>query len=333
MIKIGIIGSGFGLYGLLPAFNKVVGCKVQSICGKKTERLLGYCRQIGLKNIYTDWREMLENEELDALAIAVVPSAQYEIAKFAFKKGLNVFLEKPLAQDFKKAKELYNLSKKYHINTAVDFIFPEIPEWVKAKEILTSESLGKLLAIKSDWDFLSFDLKNQLKTWKTDSRKGGGALNYYFSHVLYYLEYFAGKIVEQKNILINNKLSLNGAETGISMIFRTQKKVVGSANFSCSSLGLKKHSLVFICEKGSIVLENNTDVAKSFVLKVLKEGEEKVIKCKKPYIKNLDERVFLVKRIAERFIQACRTKSKSIPSIEHGLRVQELISKINIDSL
>ena len=53
----GIIGSGFGLYGLLPAFNSIKKCQVVSMCGKKTDRLVNYCKGIGLNNIYTDWKD------------------------------------------------------------------------------------------------------------------------------------------------------------------------------------------------------------------------------------------------------------------------------------
>ena len=83
ILRIGIIGSGFGLYGLLPAFNGLDNCRVVCICGKKTDRLANYCQSIGLKKIYSDWRDMLDNEELDAVAVAVIPAVQYEIAKVA----------------------------------------------------------------------------------------------------------------------------------------------------------------------------------------------------------------------------------------------------------
>ena len=99
MLKVGIIGSGFGLYGLLPAFNYIKDCQVICICGKQTDRLLRYCEDINLKNIYSDWKEMLENEELDAVALAVTPNAQYEIAKVAIEKKINIFAEKPFEEE------------------------------------------------------------------------------------------------------------------------------------------------------------------------------------------------------------------------------------------
>ena len=59
--KIAIVGSGFGMYGLLPAFSDIKGCKVVSICGKNSERMLDYCKKLNL-NQYTNWKEMLQKE-------------------------------------------------------------------------------------------------------------------------------------------------------------------------------------------------------------------------------------------------------------------------------
>ena len=146
-MRIGIIGSGFGLYGLLPAFNSTKGCKVVALCGRKTERLTNYCESIGLTHVYTDWEEMLDQEKLDAVAIAVPPDVQYKIAKQAIKKGLHIFAEKPLAANLAQAKELFLLSKQKKIITAVDFIFPEINEWQKLKSIIVSKKYGDLKVI------------------------------------------------------------------------------------------------------------------------------------------------------------------------------------------
>ena len=76
----------------------------------------------------------------------------------------------------------------------IDFIFPEIPEWNTAKKTIENQLIGKIHNVNVDWKFLSYDLRNHIKSWKTDVEQGGGALSFYFSHVFYYLEYFLGRI-------------------------------------------------------------------------------------------------------------------------------------------
>jgi predicted dehydrogenase len=330
MLKVGIVGSGFGLYGQLPAFNSIKNCQVVSICGKSTPRLLNYCQSIGLKKIYSNWKLMLENEQLDAIAVAVTPDAQYKIVKAAINKGLHIFAEKPLAENFKHAKELTLLAKKKRVVTAVDFIFPEIEEWEKVKNILQSGEFGKLNHISTSWDFLSYDIKNKISSWKTDKTKGGGAVSFYFSHVLYYLEFFGGEISATKSQLTYSKESKNGGEVGVGLLMKFKTGATGNAQFSCNAKGLNTHRLVFFLEKATIVLENKGSVTKNFTITVHSADKVKTITVKKKKLSknDEDERVQYVKKIATRFVSACVNKKEVRPSFKEGLRVQTLIEKI-----
>ena len=60
-ISICIIGSGFGMYGLLPAFSNIRNCNVVSICGKNSQRMEQYCKKFHVKR-YDDWKEMIQKE-------------------------------------------------------------------------------------------------------------------------------------------------------------------------------------------------------------------------------------------------------------------------------
>lgn len=326
----GIIGSGFGLYGLLPAFNTTPGCLVTSVCGRKTKRLENYCKSIGLKTIYTNWRKMLDNEDLDAVAIAVVPDIQYEIAKYAIKKGLHVFAEKPLAATLRQARELLILAQKSKIIHMIDFEFPEIDKWVKVKQLLDKESYGELRQICTNWDFVSYDIKNKKSSWKTDVLRGGGALSYYFSHSLNYLEHFAGRLIDFHGVLSYSKESLNGGEVGVGLILKFENNITGYAHLSCNTKGLNRHKLMFICEKATITLENEGSITSNFKITVYQEGETKQILV--PMTGDTktgeDERVKVVKKLGQRFINAIIKKEKASPSFKEGVRVQELIEKI-----
>lgn len=335
MLKIGIIGSGFGLYGLLPAFNSTTNCKVTSICGQKTKRLVSYCRSIGLEQVYTDWREMFEKEKLDAVALAVTPNAQYKIAKIAISKGLHVFAEKPLAVTYVQAQELLRMAQKKKIVHVVDFIFPEIEEWKKVKELLDQKKLGKLKQIQVNWDFLSYDIKNKKSSWKTNIAEGGGALSFYFSHSLYYLEYYAGRILGFKSLLSYSKESINGGEVGIDLLLRFQDNITGYAHLSCNTHGINRHQLVFVCEKGTIILENKNNITSNFIITVYTDSAVRKISLSKNerVIEDEDERVRVIKNLTDRFINSIIHKKEVVPSFNEGARVQKLIEKIRKEQM
>ena len=334
--KVAIVGSGFGMYGLLPAFSKIKECKVVSICGKNSEMMLNNCKKLGL-NRYTDWREMLQKEKPDAVAISVIPSHQYEIAIYALENGMAVFAEKPLTTSFDTSLELNKLAKKKRLPNMLDFLFPEIPEWHAAKKAIENGLIGEILKVNVDWTFLSYDLMNHIKSWKTDVKQGGGALSFYFSHVFYYLEYFLGRI---KNIECNfssSEKSLNKGETGTDMTISFENGCVGNAHMDISNTDQQKHKVEFHAEGKTIILQNfNSNFVDNFELILnTSKGIEKIkpdMLLDSSYDESEDPRVKVIKPIAERFINWCNTGNTAKPDFEDGLRVQELIKMARISN-
>ena len=312
MLKVGIIGGGFGVIGLKPAFESIRGCKVVGVCGGRE-----------------DWHAFLQRNDIDAIALAVPPRAQYEIAKAAIRKGLHVFAEKPMAANLAQAKELYALAKKKKVVTGIDFEFPEIAEWKKVKELLDKKKFGALKYVSVDWDWLSSDIKHGRRTWKTNVKEGGGALAFYFSHGLYYLEHFAGKIQRTQAILSHSPLSLNGGEVGVDMLLKFKSGATGNVHVSCNSPGLIRHRLMFVCERGVIVLENRNAIVDNFTVKTYSAAGERFVKVRKDKgRRGEDERVKTVRKLAKRFVDACTQKKQMAPSFAEGVRVQELIETI-----
>ena len=334
--KVAIVGSGFGMYGLLPAFSRIKECKVVSICGKNSEMMLNNCKKLGL-NRYTDWMEMLQKEKPDAVAIAVIPSHQYEIAIYALENGMAVFAEKPLTTSFDTSLELNKLAKKKRLPNMLDFLFPEIPEWHAAKKAIENGLIGEILKVNVDWTFLSYDLMNHIKSWKTDVKQGGGALSFYFSHVFYYLEYFLGRI---KNIECNfssSEKSLNKGETGTDMTISFENGCVGNAHMDISNTDKQKHKVEFHAEGKTMILQNiNSNFVDNFELILnTSKGIEKIkpdMLLDSSYDESEDPRVKVIKPSAERFINWCNTGNTAKPDFEDGLRVQELIKMARISN-
>jgi predicted dehydrogenase len=307
-VRVGIIGTGFGRIALKPAFDSVEGCTVMGICS-------GH-----------NWRHFLQREDLDAVAIATPPDIQYQIAKAAIQKNLHVFAEKPLAANLKQARELLSLAKKKKIVHAIDFMFPDIAAWQKAKQILTKEQYGKLMRIETNWEWLSGELKYNRSTWRSDRTRGGGALAFYFSHGLHYLEYFGGPIksVHARFAYASKKR----AEVGVDLNLSFKSGAKGLVHVSSNSRNRTAHRLVFTCERGVIVLENKDAIVDRFSIRVIDARGERVIKVKKDAgPRGADERVKVVRKLSARFIHAIKSKDAMHPSFSEGARVQELIER------
>jgi predicted dehydrogenase len=310
MLKVGIIGSGFGIQGLLPAFESVRGSRVVGVSKG------------------SQWRSFIERADLDAVAIAVVPAAQYTIATAAIERGLHVFAEKPLAKNLAQARALLRLAKSKRIVHGVDFMFPEINEWKKVKEMFDKKLLGKLLHVSVNWDWQSGDLKHGRSSWKSAINDGGGALSFYFSHGFHYLEHFAGPIDKMKTLLLHSPHSARGGEVGADILLSFTSGASGYAHVSSNSPGKVAHSLVFQCERGKIVLENENAIVDNFTVTVFtKKGEKRLRIHKDKKIGGEDERVKIVRKLAKRFVDACEGRDPMSPSFVEGVRVQELLER------
>ena len=337
-IKVAIVGSGFGVYCLLPAFEGLKGCEVRSICAEKSARTFTYWKGKERGKIYADWKEMLEKERPDAVAIAVVPKYQYEIARFALDNGIAVFAEKPLTTSVATSLRLCELVKEKNLPGMVDFLFPEIPEWAAAKKAIEKGLAGKILNVNVRWEFLSYDLKNGVKSWKTDVSEGGGALSFFFSHTLYYLEHFLGRIKTLQCVLPKSEKSLNGGESIVNMVMLFENGCTGNAHMNISYVGKQKHLLEFEGEEGTLILQNEND---SYVdgFELIFANRKRVEKIKGdnsyglPRDDSEDPRVRVVKPIAERFLHWCSKGVASKPDFRDGLRVQELIELARISNV
>jgi len=334
--KIAIVGSGFGLYCLLPAFSGIKECKVVSICGKNSERMFSYCKKLGL-NKYTDWKQMLLKEKPDAVAIAVIPSHQYEIARYALENDIAVFAEKPLTTSTDTALKLNKLAEEKRLPNMLDFLFTEIPEWRTAKKMIEDELAGKIIRVNIDWTFLSYDLMNGIKSWKTDVKQGGGALSFYFSHVLYYLEYFLGRIENIQCNFSTSEKSLNEGETCIEMTISFENGCIGNAHIDIANNDQQKHKVEFHGEADTIILQNtSSSFIDNFELIFHNSKETRKIRpdvlLDSSYNESEDPRVKVIKPIAKRFINWCNTGVTAKPDFHDGLRVQELIEMARISN-
>jgi predicted dehydrogenase len=327
-VRLAVVGSGFGLYGLLPAFQQIPDCTVVGLSGQPTERLLAYCRQTAVPH-FPHWREMIEQTRPDALAVAVVPRHQYEIVKFALEQGIAVFAEKPLAHDLAAARELLALAQTTQRAHMVDFLYPEIPAWRRTRELLAQDAIGRVLQVTVNWNFLSHDLRHKINSWKTDPAAGGGALAFYFSHAFYNLEFLLGRIETLYCQLNHSPASLGGGETVVNLLAGLANGGTANIALNCGVFSGNRQRWEFHGTGGALVLENSTAAwACGFELVRFNDAGQQATEPfpEMPVAPALDERVGLVKSVGERFVNWCANRTPARPDFTDGVRVQELIA-------
>ncbi|MEM6629551.1 MAG: inositol 2-dehydrogenase [Bacteroidota bacterium] len=149
-MKMGLAGLGrIGKIHLQNLQNNSAVTEI-SVC-VPSENSREYARKRGIKRLYANFDQMLEQEELDAVCISSPSDTHLEFAHKAVDKGLQVFCEKPLDFSVKAMEDLQQKVKEKGIRFMVGFNKRFDPEFMKAKNLLKEGKIGslQLVSIKS----------------------------------------------------------------------------------------------------------------------------------------------------------------------------------------
>src|SRR6187455_3654889 len=119
VIRLGIVGTNYGRTVQLPAFRADPRCEVIALAGSNAARTAEFARADNIAKAYGDWRTLVEDSNVQAVAIATLPSLQTEIALRALELGKPVFAEKPLAGDLANASKLLKAAQVSGLPTMI----------------------------------------------------------------------------------------------------------------------------------------------------------------------------------------------------------------------
>jgi len=143
-IKVGVIGCGYWGPNLIRNFNDSVHTDIHSVCDLIRERLDSIRIRYPQVKITEDYRDILKDDNIEAVAIATPVSSHYKIVSDALKAGKHVLVEKPLTTNVKEAESLVNLAAKKGLVLLVDHIFIYTNAIRKIKDYLAKGELGEM---------------------------------------------------------------------------------------------------------------------------------------------------------------------------------------------
>ncbi|MEM0444961.1 MAG: Gfo/Idh/MocA family oxidoreductase [Nitrososphaerota archaeon] len=121
-LKIGVVGAGFWGRNHARVLSEIESCEVRGIVDINVERAKNIAKRFNIPNIYTDFRALLDREEVDALTICTPTVTHAEIALECVKRGVAVLVEKPMASSLKEAVEILDTVKSFGGRLMVGFI-------------------------------------------------------------------------------------------------------------------------------------------------------------------------------------------------------------------
>lgn len=119
-IKIGFIGCGGIANAHMNALSKIEGVEFAGMCDIDENKAKNASEKFGGK-VYTDYKKMLEEVEIDACYICLPPFAHQGQEEACIEKNIPFLVEKPIHLDKNKAKKILEKIKEKNLITAVGY--------------------------------------------------------------------------------------------------------------------------------------------------------------------------------------------------------------------
>jgi predicted dehydrogenase len=146
--------------------------------------------------VATDLKEALQKHKPDAVVVANPTSMHLDVAIPAAEAGCDILLEKPVSHSLERLDVLQNTAEKSGSKILVGFQFRYHPTLNKARELIRSNALGRILTVHAHWgEYLPqwHPWEDYRQSYAARANLGGGVI-VTLTHPLDYLRYLLGEV-------------------------------------------------------------------------------------------------------------------------------------------
>jgi myo-inositol 2-dehydrogenase / D-chiro-inositol 1-dehydrogenase len=171
-VKVGIIGSQFqadihaNSLQIMPDEAELV-----AVASPSPGNAAGFARKFGIPRVFTDYREMLKEKDIEMVTIAAPNSLHAQLTRDSAAAGKHVVCEKPLAMTIAEGEEMIAVTKRHGVLLMYGEELVFTPKYLKAKEMADAGAFGKIYLVKQSEKHFG-----PHSEWFWDvNRSGGGA--------------------------------------------------------------------------------------------------------------------------------------------------------------
>jgi len=207
-INLGLIGLGFiGKVHLKSCLN-LKSARVVAVADI-SKKALNFAQELGVKQLYTDYHELLKQPNIDAVVISLPTHLHAPCAIRAAEEGKHIFLEKPLAKNPKEGKKIVSAAKKHDVKLMVGYPFRFHSDFESLREKIESGELGDVqvahavnVAAGPFFHRAESVTPRPVPEWWFDKKlSGGGALLDLGSHMINLTRWYFGEVKSVKAYL------------------------------------------------------------------------------------------------------------------------------------
>ncbi len=190
MLRLGIIGCGnVSTYAFIPAALALDGIDLVALADPTPERLAAAAETANLSGdaCHTDWHNIVDRPDVDALVVATPQKVRPEIAIAAANAGKHVLAEKPLALSPAEAWRMVDAAKQSGVVLATVHNYTLVPVYRALKDVVTSGEIGDLEI--ATLNFLSVEDRPGTAAyrprWRHETAEAGGGVLMDMLHAVY----------------------------------------------------------------------------------------------------------------------------------------------------
>ncbi|GAB3963306.1 Gfo/Idh/MocA family oxidoreductase [Actinoallomurus acanthiterrae] len=176
------------------------------LCGRDAEQAAAAAARLGFGSVETDWRRLIERDDVQIVDICTPGDTHAEIAIAALDAGKHVLCEKPLANSVAEATEMADAAERARargVRSMVGFNYRRVPAVSLAQQMIADGRLGRLRHVRAQYlqDWL-VDPRHPLVWRLRKDRAGSGALGDIAAHIIDTVQYVTGERLTEVSALL-----------------------------------------------------------------------------------------------------------------------------------
>ncbi|MGO4471984.1 Gfo/Idh/MocA family protein [Arthrobacter sp. M-10] len=187
-------------------FDLPLDPQLTALCGRNDDGVRAAAGKLGWGSVETDWRRLLERDDIDLIDICTPGNTHAEIAIAALEAGKHVLCEKPLANSVAEAERMTEAAQaaaERGVFSMCGFSYRRTPALALAKRMVEEGRLGNIRHVRAQYlqDWLSDE--NAPMTWRLDkSKSGSGSLGDIGAHSIDAAQWVTGQQITGVSALL-----------------------------------------------------------------------------------------------------------------------------------
>lgn len=260
--NVAVIGCGVISDLHIKGVNAKEQCVLYALCDSASDdRLQQHKEKYGALHTFTDYRELVDDPNVDVVIIATPDNTHLEMTSAFLRAGKDVLLEKPMALRVEECEQMRLVERETGRRLMVGQVVRYNPNFTKAKQLVESGAIGELVYVESEYahDYMrSRGYDDWRVTPEREGMIGGGC------HAVDFLRWVAGNPTEVHAFSTHKYLMDWPVNDTTIAIYKFPNNVIGKV---FCSIGVKRDYTMRTClygTEGTIIFESNSTEIKLY---------------------------------------------------------------------